>query len=648
MPKVKVNAGPKVVNYTAPSGSRTGDQSNYGLWTNSSMKFDMNSKELPGSDNVRSGYPEADEEDANVEVEQGEYILSPDLETIYKANGKKHYKGGTPIQAKEGSYVVSDFIRANPDVMDMLGFESSDKKQTWADVLRSKIDPKVYNTLAGIQKDKEAGKSVDPYTFNTAKYNLPDYKVLASKIALGNELSKAMSGKPYNIPGVAQPGMQDLQTPQITEDQNPMFRAKWGGFIPKKQAGGITAYPGDVNPPYDNASLYSTDKWRLFSKQLGFTGTTNKQFQEYMYKNPELQPYIQQLHQQYGQPRNGMYDGLIGHRWDGVISGYNRDHQQGVVPIPRNVGPNFIPPDTLPSNPPNTPIGGGYQPPMSQGPVAPHPDFTKSSANGDLSPNAFDVMGVLNAMTAPINTYYPWAAKPQGAFVNPQFDEPNYYPLQSANRTRMDVMNQSASPTTARAVGSYQPDMVNGIIQETARARGNNLQSYMQAQGANAQTANNISLQDAQIDTDLYNKTVMSKEQRDIAKRLKQQDVSAQGHNLVNNMMQMQYLQSMNPQYRVSGPFWNKISFAGGKSLNSPSSGGATTMTRDQFIAQNPGYAKLLGTADEFKIDDAMRMERLREENMMFKSAGNFNSNMYNPYVASMLNSAGGYPPGLY
>jgi hypothetical protein len=109
---------------------------------------------------------------------------------------------------------------------------------------------------------------------------------------------------------------------------------------------------------------------------------------------------------------------------------------------------------------------------------------------------------------------------------------------------------------------------------------------------------------------------------------------------------------AMNPQFTVSGPFWDRVGFnRNGRSwYNAPDASGANApLTREQFLAKYPGYAALDNDpAQAYKIDEALREERDRREGLLFKSNKNFVANMYNPYMAQMTGMGSGYPSAGY
>ena len=229
------------------SGKHMGDQMGYGLYRGQGVRdFQQFTQNDPGTD-LRTTYPESPRDKANIEVEKGEKIIARDGLSIFDVGGKKHSKGGTPVKAEPGSYVVSDFIGAPKILQAQMGFEvKSDKKKdnTWARVLDSKVKSKDYNRLSQLLQIAQSGMQVDPHELKTAQIKFPVYQDYVSKAALGGELSKALLGKEYEIPQLGMPALQKMQGQQ----------QQGGG----QQQGGIPAQPqmgvgGHVLPMYQQA-----------------------------------------------------------------------------------------------------------------------------------------------------------------------------------------------------------------------------------------------------------------------------------------------------------------------------------------------------------------------------------------------------------
>lgn len=85
--------------------------------------------------------------------------------------------------------------------------------------------------------NKAKGRYNDPFFEKDAEIQMPDFQVIASKVALANELTKAVNGKDFDIPQVAQLGLQTMmQNPKkknIKPDLEPQAQTM-EGFSKKK------------------------------------------------------------------------------------------------------------------------------------------------------------------------------------------------------------------------------------------------------------------------------------------------------------------------------------------------------------------------------------------------------------------------------
>jgi len=102
----------------------------------------------------------------------------------------------------------------------------------------------------------------------------------------------------------------------------------------------IGGWTGDKFSGRKNATKYSDQDWRRFAKDVGYTGTTNKGFQKYLYgyNKGQFKPLIDKLHKDYlPGPNGGMFDDKLGYRWDAVL-----DNFYGTIPA---LGGDAIGPD---------------------------------------------------------------------------------------------------------------------------------------------------------------------------------------------------------------------------------------------------------------------------------------------------------------
>lgn len=636
MARIKIISSPSVNSNAGTGSTRTGDQVNFGLYTTSLISSNPSDyKQLPGSEDVRGTYPQADRDKANVEIEKGEILISPDMSSIYNAGGKKHSKGGTPIIAKEGAYIVSDYIKPTQPIMDTLSLKfdaKKDSKKTWATVLKDNIDPKYFNQLTSVLTDKAKMKDVDPYEYNSAKIQIPDFQKVISKVALGNELTKASQNKQYTIPAIAQTAIEGLKTKPITENSDPMLEAKNGGLMQfggGNQFGSSSLFPTLSGPqinPYEgdkdwkgNASKYSSDQIKSKLQAIGYNGDGDiKKAQEWLWKHPQYGAIAQQYHKPvpggYGMPNGNQYnDGKWGHRWDNVIDDISKQYStppsDPTVELPEYHSmtvKNPLIPTTIPGT---NPIG-----------------FDKNEQNKqNIGYDWHNQRDVLTAMHQD-PTYYPWSAKADFAQVNPQFDDPNYYPIQSANKTKQDTIAQISNPNIGRAVASYNPDIISGLVQETARSRGSNLQAQSQANMFNAQMFGQASQYDAQRQTGDYNNTIKTLDNRNTANALRRNDINRAVDHADNVRDQMKFLSSQNPQYSIQNP--NNYSsdlyyLNNGKNLNDP---GSQQPSDSDLVLNDYNKFKTMGMAHNEIMDLINVIHNGRKDSTKQKFIGNGNN----------------------
>ena len=569
--KIKITGTPNnnVPQY-ADGGRTVGDQMGYGLYRGQGVRdFNAFTQNDP-IDSVRSVEPQVSRDKATIEAEAGEKLIAKDGMSIMDIKGKPHSKGGTPLAAEPGSYVVSNYIVGPNKLQEMMGFTPSTggkKDNTWSKILDRKVKSKDYNRLSELLQQAATGKEVDPFELAAAKNKLPIYKDYISKAALGNELSKAQQGKPFEIPEIgmvalkklmaAQQGSQEEQmegpqgqNPQEEQQESPM--ARYGKTVPQYQDGSVVApkqgdrrgdegdyfiydeaslntaskgwIPEDIylgkygnsgtgntwtgednstattaagsapstsvaNPlePWTgdqttemgkkNASRYKKEVWIEKLKKLGYAGDyTNKDVQQFLYKNPLAKVVIDKAHTQYGQPTEGMFDGKLGVRWDDAL-----DAASTIPPPVKKTPPNQV----------NTEWEGGDG-----------SDLKKSFYNQD----------VVNFANAVQNQYaYPnigsFRARPGSTYLDPAFTSTEGLDrlLQSQGRTAMEDASLYAGSPQSQAARQQQinAQMIPGLIQNRVQNQQQNVTTDMAARQYNAQVANQAALQDATITSQL-------------------------------------------------------------------------------------------------------------------------------------------------
>jgi hypothetical protein len=195
--KVRINNLPKgftlkngrVSKGKAFGGSHTGDQESFGLTTiPSPYTTDITGTENrnPFSD-VNTTLGPVPREEANLEAEVGETVLTDmnndgDFE-LYNIGGKRHHKGGTPLNLPPQSFIYSDTASMKFDEFELaeLGIESK-KKLTPAHVSKNYQLNKYYSVLNNEHSDKIAK--------NTSEYMLQKNKESLSQLAFLQEAKK--------------------------------------------------------------------------------------------------------------------------------------------------------------------------------------------------------------------------------------------------------------------------------------------------------------------------------------------------------------------------------------------------------------------------------------------------------------------------
>lgn len=271
------------------SGYKTGQQlPNYSMYKGEYPgEGSQKPVENPDSNNVkdlkiRDSEPKVDKKDATIEAEKGEVKIGKDLQTLRKIGGKKHSQGGTPLAPDPGDFIVSNTIEFNPQIAEALGLDTDVKDGTsWAKYLKKKVDPKTFNTYASLLDNKAKGRDNDPYFEKDAVIQLPDFQMIASKVALANELTKAVDGKDFDIPQVAQLAIQEVSQNPPQKNRNPnletqaqtmqgfsksasrTLKMKNGGTVPKYPNGGtidsvstwFPNYPGTPKKDRNNSLI---------------------------------------------------------------------------------------------------------------------------------------------------------------------------------------------------------------------------------------------------------------------------------------------------------------------------------------------------------------------------------------------------------
>ena len=270
--------------------------------------------------------------------------------------------------------------------------------------------------------------------------------------------------------------------------------------------GGITAWAGDRNDK-SNASQYSSAQWREFAKEFCPECKTNAQLQKKILTEPAFADDVKRLHspEAYGMPKNSpseMADNKLGHRWDFVFK-----------PKPASVVPAPVARAVAKAASIETPKVDSYVTDPTYAPWWTQDVIKTMGAAGDF---------------LRVKKYLPWAPK-----VAPYVPDATFYdPTRelASNAEQMAIGTQGAS-----SFGNPQQynSRFSGIQGQGAKnaadilGRYNNLNVGV-ANQHEAQVAgiyNKVNEVNANIATDLYDKTTIANQQFDNSKNMARQEL---------------------------------------------------------------------------------------------------------------------------
>jgi len=245
MAKVKINKLPKGFELVdgkvkkkaikRDGGLVTGDQADYGLVTSPQDYYGGTSFNDENDQSVRYSLSSVPREDANIEAEGGETVLT-DLNGngqfgLYDITGPRHSQGGVPMYLPEQSFIFSDTNAMKMDRSELAEFGiESRKKKTPADVSKKF---KLNDYLAQIN-DQYA----DEISTRSADMMLSKNMKSLSKLAFGQELKKGFEdGVPLAAyPYLQEQGIDPIEfTAQIEEQSRQQAELNFIASLPPEQ-----------------------------------------------------------------------------------------------------------------------------------------------------------------------------------------------------------------------------------------------------------------------------------------------------------------------------------------------------------------------------------------------------------------------------
>jgi len=230
MAKVKINSlpegfeirGGKVVETMKSGGYITGDQRNYGLVTipTSADGTELGGvSSLPSMPSIRYSLRPVPRDEANIEAEKGETVLT-DLDMdgnfeLYDISGKRHSGGGTPLNLPPQSFIFSDTAKARLTKAQLTAVGVSNKKKITPAKASKNFE---LNPYIGVLADPTSDKIADA----SAELMLEKNKQSLSHLAfIQEERKKFKEGVPLaSHPYLVSEGVDPIEFSMQVEEIN--------------------------------------------------------------------------------------------------------------------------------------------------------------------------------------------------------------------------------------------------------------------------------------------------------------------------------------------------------------------------------------------------------------------------------------------
>lgn len=219
---------------SVPSKAKTGQQLDYSLVDRNTLFMKPDTQVQSDVKNTISAVPR---EEANIEAEGGETVIGDtnndgflEHQTIV---GKRHSKGGVPLNVPEGSFIFSDTDKLkikDPEIFNLFGMAANKKGYTPAEIAKKY---QVNDYMAILKDDTK-----DKYSKETAQVMLDSNLKKLGMLALVQE---SMKGFPDGVPAIAESVMEGMMGGAESEQQEfeqGQPQQRYGGTqLPKAQEG---------------------------------------------------------------------------------------------------------------------------------------------------------------------------------------------------------------------------------------------------------------------------------------------------------------------------------------------------------------------------------------------------------------------------
>jgi hypothetical protein len=631
---------------SAPDSMAYGGQTNYGLDLGAKrVHTDMPESKMDSVSNTIGPVPRSM---ANIEAEQGETIYG-DLDgdggmEHMNIGGKRHSKGGTPLNAPDGSFIFSDTKKMKiKDPMILKMFGGGTKSVTPAQ-LAKKYN---INKYKAIMEDPNA----DQLSKSTAQLMVKNYESKLANLALVQE---SMKGFPQGIPQIAAKMMEPSEMAyggylpkaqngkqQLGQVFTPDFQNLLAGL--KKDKGYDLAYSprilaGDNQIPM----MQSRQKSGLYGDvQTNELDEFKKRHDWYFANNPNWNPankanvadfqnkYEQEYAKKYGYSYFGgkrKFD-----RADGFLGEYtynapalrkaiektpaepNTKYKctpNGVQAVNVNSSLSSMMPGLFNSYAEAEAVCRKTEPSTPKEKIDPN----KNTFTGNEKlPFGYMTPDVVNMFaTAAVPPKIAMGFRPKAAFTDGNYSLEDWL---SKAQQRQQVYNQSAD-----AMGTFGPSSAlasnlsfmagqtgDGIASDIANVAGRNVDRANVAMSTERQRKDQNDLFNLAQSQELYKDNVIARQQYDNARRNYLGDISKSFSNAWNNRMNLGLVNATNPMYNIN-PLSGRSYFKKGYDTSKLGMMGSNPGSEDYWARMNEAY-----TAARTQFPDLTSEQFLRE-----------------------------------
>lgn len=223
--RVRIKQEPKYKVRVKLPEAKTGMQVQGSLYNDLASFGGAGANDMMPKTEVRKTITKVPREEANLEAEGGETVLTFDpagYPLFYEIKGPRHSNNGVPLNLPDDSFIFSDTrsMRVNDqEILDMFGLSKKKGGYTPADISKKYLELNKYREkLQSADSDKIAKAS--------AERMIKNMLVKLGALAIAQESKK---GFPQGIPSVAKPYMdaygiaeEDLVPQQLEAEQSPM------------------------------------------------------------------------------------------------------------------------------------------------------------------------------------------------------------------------------------------------------------------------------------------------------------------------------------------------------------------------------------------------------------------------------------------